>query len=105
MVVTTRRVPRVRPPHYHPENSLSGEGRMTKTFVVEADHDVLAGRVWHGQGLLVPVEPDERVEIYVVVNGKRGACIGAYAYGALNVEAPPRGLRRPADRQSGKFAA
>lgn len=67
---------------------------MSKTFFVEPGHEALNRGVWYGPGVMLIVEEGERVEVYVVNSGKRGACIGNHDYSKLNPERPPAGLRK-----------
>jgi hypothetical protein len=64
-----------------------------KSFLVEPEHDVLHRGVWYGPGVLLVIEEGESVEVYAAPKGKRGACIGAYAYGKLDPSSPPPGLK------------
>jgi hypothetical protein len=63
-----------------------------KVFRVAEGHEVVKGYVTYGPGLLLDVERDEVIEIYVAQQGKRGACIGKYAYRHLEPDQPPNGL-------------
>jgi hypothetical protein len=73
-------------------------GENVKSFYVETGYDALHRGVWYGPGVLLVLEEGESVEVYTAPRGRRGACIGNYAYERLNPAAPPKGLRSVGDR-------
>ncbi|HJQ59633.1 MAG TPA: hypothetical protein VJ890_22185 [Vineibacter sp.] len=73
---------------------------MVKKFFVRPGHFAHSSGLWYEAGILLIVEPHERVEIFVNRNGAPGACLGRHGFAQLNEKAPPSGLLRvdqPAD--------
>jgi hypothetical protein len=64
-----------------------------KTFFVKPGYLVFSGALWYAPGILMVVEPHERVDVFVCRNGKPAACVGSYGYDRLDMRAPPPGLR------------
>lgn len=71
-----------------------------KTFFVKAGYLAFSGEFWYAPGILMVVEPHERVDVFAARNGKPAACVGSYGYERLDMRTPPPGLRsarHPAD--------
>jgi hypothetical protein len=65
---------------------------LPKLFRVAAGYEAVKGHVVFGAGVLLDIECDERVTIYMAGRRERGFRVGAYAYGDLAAHRPPRGL-------------
>lgn len=71
-----------------------------KTFYVETGHEALHRGVWYGPSVRVILEDGEGLAVYAAPDGKRGDCLGTYAYAQLDKTRPPRGLRSSAVAQA-----
>jgi hypothetical protein len=70
---------------------------MSKKFHVEPGLEALVSGFWYKPGVMLFVEEDEHVEIYMPgKRNRRGACVASYSYSALNPQHPPFGLRTAA---------
>lgn len=65
---------------------------MIKTFFVEEGHMARCGGLWYEPGILLIVEPHERVDVFVSERGMPTIFEGRYTYERLNVDLPPAGL-------------
>ena len=65
---------------------------MGKTFFVEEGHMARCGGIWYEPGILVIVEPHERVDVFMAERGMPTVFEGRYTYERLNVDLPPAGL-------------
>lgn len=65
---------------------------MVKKFFVRPGHLAHASGLWYEAGILLVVEPHERVEIFVNRNGAPGSCLGCHSFAQLNEQTPPLGL-------------
>jgi hypothetical protein len=65
---------------------------MVKTFFVEEGHMARCGGLWYEPGILLIVEPHERVDVFVAEGGMPTTFEGRFAYERLNVDLPPAGL-------------
>jgi len=64
-----------------------------KRFFVKPGYLVFSGELWYAPGILMIVEPHERVDVFISRNGKPAACVGSHGYDLLDMRAPPPGLR------------
>lgn len=65
---------------------------MMKMFFVEEGHMARCGGTWYEPGILVVVEPHERVDVFVAERGMPTVFEGRYTWERLNVDLPPAGL-------------
>ena len=65
---------------------------MVKTFFVEEGHMARSGGLWYEPGILLIVEPHERVDVFMAEGGMPTVFEGRYTYERLNVDLPPTGL-------------
>lgn len=65
---------------------------MVKTFFVEEGHMARSGGAWYEPGILLVVEPHERVDVFVAERGMPTVFEGRYTYERLSVDLPPAGL-------------
>lgn len=65
---------------------------MIKTFFVRPGHFARSGGLWYEPGILLIVEPTERVEVFVDRLGAADTCIGSFDFAHLDEQAPPTGL-------------
>jgi len=65
---------------------------MVKTFFVEEGHMARSGGTWYEPGILLIVEPHERVDVFMAEGGMPTVFEGRYTYERLNVDLPPAGL-------------
>ncbi|HEX2889150.1 hypothetical protein [Vineibacter terrae] len=65
---------------------------MIKMFFVRPGHFARSGGLWYEPGILMIVEPSERVEVFVDRYGAADMCTGAYDFAQLDEQAPPAGL-------------
>lgn len=69
---------------------------MSKTFYVVPGYEARCQGAWYAPGLLLWIEHGGVIEVFEAPGGKRGRRLGVYAYAALDMTAPPPGLRAPA---------
>lgn len=65
---------------------------MVKTFFVEEGHMARSGGLWYEPGILLIVEPHERVDVFAAEGGMPTVFEGRYTFERLNVDLPPAGL-------------
>ena len=65
---------------------------MVKMFFVEENHVAHSGGLWYAPGILMVVEPNEKVDIYGARDGVPETFKGRFTYDALELDAPPAGL-------------
>lgn len=65
---------------------------MVKTFFVEEGHMARSGGTWYEPGILLVVEPHERVDVFAAERGMPTVFEGRYTFERLNVDLPPAGL-------------
>jgi hypothetical protein len=75
-------------------DGLAEKGHVVnvKTFFVRSGFLAFTGELWYEPGILVVLEPHERVDLFVARNGRPAACVGSYGYDRLDMSAPPHGL-------------
>jgi hypothetical protein len=65
---------------------------MVKMFFVEEGHMARSGGLWYEPGILLVVEPHERVDVFMSEGDMPTVFEGRYTYERLNVDLPPAGL-------------
>lgn len=66
---------------------------MPKAFFLEPGLLARCDGIWYEPGILMVVEPGDRVEIFAARDGSPGMRKGHYLYTQLDAKGPPPGLR------------
>lgn len=80
---------------------------MVKTFFVRPGHFAHSAGIWYEPGILLVVEPQDRVDVYLNRGGKPATCLGRHKFAQLSEQAPPLGLMtadHPADSRTQRTA-
>lgn len=65
---------------------------MAKMFFVEENHLAHSGGLWYAPGILMVVEPHEKVDVYGARDGMPDTFKGRFGYDGLALDTPPAGL-------------
>ncbi|MGE0424677.1 MAG: hypothetical protein AB7O88_20635 [Reyranellaceae bacterium] len=66
---------------------------MPKAFFLEPGLLARCDGLWYEPGILMVVEPGDRVEIFAAHEGSPGMCKARYDFRQLDAKEPPPGLR------------
>lgn len=66
---------------------------MPKAFFLEPGLFARCDGLWYEPGILLVVEPGDRVEVFAARDGLPGARRASYGYRQLDTREPPAGLR------------